>query len=122
MLLKRLVNDNVPELKLNNLQKKMKEQVSKKLDAGIYQFENIQCPVCDQKNIECIGEKDRYGLFYTTNICTECGLVFTSPRMNQDSYNEFYNTEYRKLYVGKETATDSFFNHQKDKGERIYNT
>ena len=120
MLLKRLTNDNIPELKLNDLQKKMIKEVSTKINAGIYQFEDIACPICDEKSKECIGKKDRYGLSYITNICPECGLVYTSPRMKQTSYSEFYNTEYRKLYVGKETATDSFFNNQKDKGERIY--
>lgn len=120
MLLKRLKNDHKSELNLNDLQKKMKAQVTKKLEDGVYQFEDIICPVCDKKNKECIGEKDRYGLSYTTNICTDCGLVYTNPRMNQASYNEFYNTEYRKLYVGKERATDDFFNAQKNKGEKIY--
>jgi len=120
MLLKRLVNDNISELKLNNLQQKMKTQVVKKLDDDVYQFENIKCPICDKNDKECIGEKDRYGLSYTTNICTECGLIYTDPRMNQSSYNEFYNTEYRKLYVGKERATEAFFNAQKNKGEKIY--
>lgn len=40
--------------------------------------------------------------------------------MNQASYNEFYNVEYRKLYGGNETATSDFFNAQRTKGERIY--
>ena len=120
MLLKRLINDNKSELKLNSLQKKMKVQVTKKLDDGVYKFEEIKCPVCDGIGKECIGEKDRYGLFFKTNICTECGLVYTDPRMDQPSYNEFYNIEYRKLYVGQETATDNFFNAQKNKGQRIY--
>ena len=120
MLLKRLKNDNKSELKLNTLQKKMKAQVSKKLDDGVYQFEDIQCPVCDNNHKESIGEKDRYGLSYNTNICMECGLVYTDPRMTQSSFNEFYNIEYRKLYVGKESVTDDFFYAQKNKGERIY--
>ena len=41
--------------------------------------------------------------------------------MDQESYIKFYNHEYRKLYVGKETATLNFFEDQKRKGKKIYN-
>tara|TARA_R110002096_G_scaffold169779_11_gene341603 strand:- start:6459 stop:7508 length:1050 start_codon:yes stop_codon:yes gene_type:complete len=120
MLLKRLKYNNIPELKLNYLQKSMKDIVASKLENSIYQYENVKCPVCEVDNKELIGEKDRYGLSYKTNLCVSCGLIYTSPRMTQLSYNEFYNTEYRKLYVGKETATDSFFYSQRIKGKKIY--
>lgn len=120
MKLPRLKNDGKPELKLNLLQGKMKKQIDLKVQNGNYQFEEITCPICGSDNNEPIGEKDRYGLFYPTNLCANCGLVFTNPRMNQYSYNEFYNSEYRKLYVGSETATETFFNNQKRKGEKIY--
>ncbi|HEA31077.1 MAG TPA: class I SAM-dependent methyltransferase [Leeuwenhoekiella sp.] len=120
MLLPRLKNDHIPELKLNDLQNKMKDQVSGKVDKGVYEFEEIACPICSSAKNEVIGEKDRYGLFFKTNICTACGFVYTSPRMTQGAYNQFYNIEYRQLYVGKETATQAFFDGQKQKGKYIY--
>ena len=91
MLLKRLINDNKFELKLNKLKNEMKNQVSSKLENGTYKFENINCPVCGSTNKDCIGKKDRYGLYYETNICTNCGLVYTNPRMTQASKNMFKN-------------------------------
>lgn len=121
MLLDRLKNDGKPELKLNTLQLAMKAQVEQKVNDKIFQFEEIVCPVCSNKEMEVIGEKDRYGLFFKTNICTNCGMVCTNPRMNQAAYNDFYNTEYRKLYVGEEKATGSFFDKQVKKGANIYN-
>jgi len=120
MLLPRLKNDNVPELKLNDLQYKMKDEVDRKVKDGSYQFEEITCPICESDDKETVGEKDRYGLFMKTNLCVNCGLVYTSPRMKQSAYNEFYNVEYRKLYVGKETATSKFFDNQMIKGKLIY--
>lgn len=120
MLLSRLKNDNTPELALNELQFETMKQVSSKVDKGVYQFEEIVCPICNAGEKEVIGEKDRYGLYFKTNICTGCGLVYTSPRMTQESYNQFYNIEYRKLYVGTETATQTFFERQGRKGEEIY--
>ncbi len=120
MLLPRLKNDRIPELKLNKLQREMADQISRKVDAGTYQFEEILCPICDSGQKELIGQKDRYGLFFATNICAYCGLVYTSPRMTKESYHHFYNSEYRKLYVAKKTAVQSFFESQKRKGQRIY--
>ena len=40
--------------------------------------------------------------------------------MTQKSYNQFYDIEYRKLYVGKEVATKEFFRNQYYRGKRIY--
>ncbi|MEP1032788.1 class I SAM-dependent methyltransferase [Ekhidna sp.] len=120
MLLERLKNDGRPELKLNSLQKKTKKLVSQKVNTGTYKFENINCPVCENNRATIIGEKDRYGLSYITNICSSCGLVYTNPRMNEASYAEFYNQEYRKLYVGKESPTIDFFESQRRKGKRIF--
>lgn len=121
MKLKRLENNKIPELSLNRLQHAMKNQVELKVENGTYQFEEISCPICQHTKNEPIGEKDRYGLYYSTNICISCGMVYTSPRMNQLSYDEFYNVEYRKLYVGTEIATDTFFSRQRSKGKKIYN-
>lgn len=120
MLLPRVKNDNIAELALNELQIKMKDQISQKVEKKIYQFEQINCPVCNHNDTELVGKKDRYGLFFSTNLCVECGLVYTSPRMNEEAYSQFYNDEYRKLYTGKTTATTTFFEDQKKKGQKIY--
>ncbi len=120
MILDRLQNNDIAELNLNPLQKKMKEQVTKKVNEKIYQFEEISCSICDCKGKELIGKKDRYGLYFPVNVCTDCGLVYTSPRMTQDAYSEFYNTEYRKLYNGTISPKEGFFERQKKKGKHIF--
>ncbi len=121
MLIKRLKNNGIALLKLNKVQLKAKQEVDNKIATNQYKFEEICCPICGKTDKDVIGEKDRYGFYYPANICAECGLVYVSPRMSQDSYNDFYNTVYRQLYVGKEIATDKFFMGQYKKGERIYN-
>ena len=120
MKLSRLENDKIPDRELNKLQLSMRHQVELKVENGTYQLEEITCPICEQEKCEIIGEKDRYGLYYRTNICISCGMVYTSPRMNQAAFNDFYNIEYRKLYVGTETPTEVFFNRQKAKAKHIY--
>lgn len=109
MLSLRYDNDGKAQLKLNELQLRMKQQVEKKVKDGTYEFEEVPCPVCDGHSFEFLAKKDRYGLYMPVVICRDCGLIQTNPRMNQIAYNEFYNAEYRKLYGGKETPTDIFF-------------
>lgn len=121
MRLKRLENNGIPELKLNELQLSMKRQIEEKINQNKYVFETTNCPICEKDNFEELGEKDRYGLYYSTVICKDCGLIYNNPRMTQSSYDQFYNQEYRKLYGGIEKANEEFFARQQAKGERIYN-
>jgi 2-polyprenyl-3-methyl-5-hydroxy-6-metoxy-1,4-benzoquinol methylase len=121
MLGKRYINDGVPLMQLNDLQLMTKNQVDWKVHDGIYQFEKVSCCICNGKDFETVATKDRYGLYMPVVICTQCGLMQTNPRMNQKAYNEFYNSEYRKLYGGTKYATQSFFTDQYERGHNIFN-
>lgn len=120
MLARRYSNDGLPLLKLNPLQLKMKSQIEHKIKDGIYIFEKIPCSCCAQNDFELLSEKDRYGLYLPVVICRKCGLIQTNPRMNQEAYNSFYNSEYRELYQGNENPTEVFFRKQYRKGRDIY--
>ncbi len=120
MLSKRFKNDGIAELKLNAVQSAAKKEVEEKIEGKIYSFESINCVICGSHNAEVLSEKDRYGLDCNTLICKDCGFAYTSPRMTEDSYAKFYDSEYRRLYVGTEKPGDVFFNDQKFRGEKIY--
>jgi len=119
MLGLRYVNDKKCILKLNNLQFKMKKQIEQKVKQQVYVFEKVPCAVCGGHRHKLLAEKDRYGLYMSVVICEDCGLIQTNPRMTQCAYNEFYNSEYRKLYVGIEEPDNRFFQAQYKKGRRI---
>jgi len=120
VLSKRYEHDGIPLLQLNNIQIEMKDQIDRKVSDGAYQFEEVSCCICSSKEFEALATKDRYGLYMPVVICKQCGLIQTNPRMDQISYNEFYNIEYRKLYVGTETPTQKFFTAQYSRGQRIF--
>ena len=120
MISNRYKNDGKPEIKLNNTQLKAKSEIEKKVNSGKYKFEEVVCPACQSSLSEILAEKDRYGLKYTARICCDCGFVYTSPRMTQESYAEFYDSEYRRLYVGTEEPCEAFFNDQRFRGKRIH--
>ncbi len=120
MISNRFKNNSKPLFRLNEVQLKARSDIEQKISEGDYEFENITCPICSSDIAELLSEKDRYGLEYKVVCCKKCGLIYTNPRMNQESYNKFYDTEYRKLYVGDNVPSQRFFDNQYSKGQRIY--
>lgn len=122
VLSKRFKYDGKPIISLNELQVRMKKQVEMKIEYCIYSFEEVPCCVCGGKNFYLLSLKDRYGFYVPVVICRDCGLIQTNPRMTQEAYNQFYELEYRKLYMGKDAPADkdSFFKAEYKKGESIY--
>jgi len=107
-------------LELTELQKRMKKQIELKIKQNSYQFEFVPCCICNNKKFVNLSKKDRYGLYTSIVICPICGLIQTNPRMNQDSYKDFYSYEYRKLYSNAEKPGENFFLKRYDKGKKIY--
>lgn len=118
MISARFENDGIISLKLNQLQLSTRMQVIKKLSELAYTTEHVAC-LCGATADEVLAKKDRYGLPVVTVICTCCGLLRTTPRMNEISLHQFYEHDYRKLYVGEEKATENFFSIQYAHGKRI---
>jgi hypothetical protein len=52
MLSKRFEYDEKPIISLNELQSRMKKQVEREIEEGVYSFEEVPCCVCDGKNFE----------------------------------------------------------------------
>ncbi len=121
MISERYVNDGKSLMELNDTQKKARDEVIGKIVSNEYTYEEYCCE-CGQtiEQMELIAEKDRYGIPVETRICKNCGLVMTNPRMTQESYNEFYDKEYRRLYVGDEQPQKEFFDKQVRKGQLIF--
>ena len=120
MLAERYRDDGRATLSLNGLQVKTKESIQQKIKEGIYIFESVPCGICDGEDFELLSQKDRYGLYVSAVVCKSCGLIQLNPRMNWESYSEFYKDDYRKLYEGESLPTDEFFVSQYIKGKNIY--
>ena len=116
----RCMGSGSPSISLNALQLQKRDAVNEKVEKGIYGFESVACACCGTTETELIAERDRYGLFFSVQLCKGCGMVYTSPRMTDAAYGEFYDNEYRPLYVGSERATDDFFAEQRNQGRRIH--
>ena len=107
-----------PALPLNQNQAAAIESFRRRLADGAYQFEQVTCP-CGSSLSELVAQRDRYALPVTTHICRSCGLMWTSPRMTEQSLAAFYATEYRPIYVGCVEAPEEFFAGQVRRGKHV---
>ena len=80
-------------------------KLNAKIKRGDYAFEEVSCFCGDNQGIPIIN-KDRYGIFYTMNLCPKCGVMYASPRMTEESANKFYQSEYRSIYDFGQTKED----------------
>jgi SAM-dependent methyltransferase len=104
---------------LTSIQKNAVDNYRQKIEQGIYDLEEVNCLCGSEQNI-LISQKDRYGLSVNTYLCKKCGMMWTNPRLTQTSIEEFYNNDYRNIYVGESQAPDDFFKQQIRHGEQIY--
>lgn len=113
---------NKAKIFLTSNQKINIKRFKRKIQLEEYEFEEIDCEYCKDTNSIIISEYDRYGLPYRSNLCKSCGLVYTSPRLKQKSYEKFYNELYREIYsnaLNKNTDED-FYQSQINYGRLIY--
>jgi 2-polyprenyl-3-methyl-5-hydroxy-6-metoxy-1,4-benzoquinol methylase len=92
--------NNRQSVYLNRKRIKIRNTVQDNLNKGKYHNETVNCYVCNSRfeDHELLSEKERHGLELQCVICKGCGLVFTNPRMDKDSFGDFYTKFYRDLY------------------------
>ena len=71
-------------------------QVKMRLEMGVYKTEEVPC-FCGASEYIQISTLDRYKLPHRMVLCSECALIRTNPRMTAESYEKFYNDEYRLI-------------------------
>jgi len=115
-------NDGKALVNLNNLQKKQIKSFVKKVEIKEYKFVNNLC-LCGNADKELdivVAQKDRFGIACDNILCKNCGLIRLKKRLDDNATAEFYKNEYRDIYVGKEQASDDFFDSQLARGQNFY--
>jgi len=107
-----------PVEKLTGRQSVALGEFRQELGQGLFSFEEASC-LCGQKEGMLIAKRDRYALSVETHLCKKCGILWTSPRMTDESLRRFYERNYRAIYVGEETASAPFFADQAQHGQWI---
>jgi len=83
-------------------------------------MEQQSCYVCSNEKLKVISEIDRYGFYYPTAICENCGNVQQSEYYTKEVLADFYSNVYRKIY-GSQRPQDFFNDQKKGKGIEIFN-
>jgi SAM-dependent methyltransferase len=91
--------------------------------AGRYQWEYLEtCPYCDGHHFRRVADQERHGLPIKVDLCMDCALVFTNPRLSQKSLNDLYQQDYRDIERGDIPDIHTFmYDLQASKGEMIWN-
>ena len=79
------------------------------------------CPLCHHENGHHFDTRQFRGYTVQNRICAHCGLVFQSPRMNSAELDEFYNSEYRKMYQGDEGPNAKDLLNQRERASVLLN-
>ena len=64
------------------------------------------CPLCRSRDYEPFETLEDAEYTLTYQICSNCGLVFQSPCMDEDTLAEFYASGYRQFVQGTEQPTE----------------
>lgn len=119
-LIERLGRNSKKAMKINEIQQNAINSYLDKIETNKYIMRLNQC-ICGNKDGTLISEVDRYGIPTKTYLCEICGTMRTNPYLNEKSLNQFYNSEYRPIYVGTNKFNDDFFKNQMKSGKIIYN-
>ena len=80
-----------------------------------------QCLLCGHPHSKPFDRTQFHGREVLNRICTNCGLVYQSPRMTEEELNEFYKAEYRQVYQGDEGPSQEDLNTQQARAESLIN-
>lgn len=104
---------------LTLIQKGARDRIAEKLENGEYLVEAVNCPLCGSQQSKLLSKKDTYGLPMKTVVCAECGIVYTNPRLAQESLPAFYGVDYRELDRAL-PGVDAYFQLERTKGSGIH--
>lgn len=68
---------------------------------GLFSENVHSCGLCGSRVARLYEKVAHHGISLTYFICDDCGLVFQSPRIPDNRVAEFYESEYRLLYLGQ---------------------
>lgn len=115
MISERYRNDGIATWNMNDLQQEYKSALVNKIRSGLYKLNKVDKCVCGSNESETLSEKDRFGLNFETKLCLNCGLVYTSPRLDSDDLADFYSN----IYWGLTTGKKSYENNESVEGQRL---
>ncbi len=79
----------------------------------IFETSETACPLCGEHHKKLIDRRNFRGVDVFNQICRNCGLVYQSPRLSNESLDNFYKGAYRAIYQGTDEISDEVIITQK---------
>ena len=77
------------------------------------------CPLCEHDRSTVLDQRDFRGYAVINVLCSNCGLVYQTPRMTTSELEDFYQDEYRIAYQGKEGPSEKDLRVQKARAKNL---
>lgn len=117
-MIERFLNKKI-SWELNDLQFRTKEDLQAAIENGNLDLcERDDC-LCGSHNKKIFASIDRFGLEFSSYICKNCGLIFTTPYISDNSLPFYYNNFYHPLHFGKAKPIENLC--LKGQGAKIFN-
>lgn len=102
------MSKRIPLYPVRNLKPRQKEAVKRFGWDTAIEKEEIACIICQSREYHVLFKNERHGIDQNTVMCRNCGLVYSNPRMKDDSVHYFYGSDlYREIYHGvNDQSTD----------------
>lgn len=118
-MLKRLLSTRNTPWEMNYLQLQIKSDLQGAIKNGDIDLCERNSCLCGSYNKQKIASIDRFGLDFSSFICKNCGLIFTSPYICDSSLPLYYNKFYHPLHFGTIKPKENLFS--KGQGNKIFN-
>ena len=79
------------------------------------------CPLCEQESSTIFDQRDFRGFKVVNVLCSNCGLIYQTPRMTGPELEDFYQAEYREIYQGSQGPCERDLIVQKARADRLVN-
>ena len=66
------------------------------------------CPICGGNSFTNLLTSDKFKMGLCTDICNDCGIVFTNPMPSDKYLDYFYKKVYRKFYTTYATPSKTY--------------
>lgn len=98
--MQRFMNANQISWNLNKVQSYYRNLILNDIGKDIKVKDREIC-LCGANSLDLIAKVDRFGLPFGSYICKKCGLILTSPYIEEESLAKYYSRYYHPLTFGK---------------------
>ncbi|MEW4563910.1 class I SAM-dependent methyltransferase [Bremerella sp. JC770] len=108
-----------PQLNLNERQRNGLADLRAAIDSGKIVLEDVDTCLCGERERVQISSHERWGLPLGAYCCIKCGLIYTSPRIAEESLYSYYHDYYQNIQLAEPPTKDTIL-FREGQGTKIF--